>query len=48
MIKTRDVLEKAKKDKVTTIAINYEVVVPLVYNVSALLDFKNRVDIAPR
>ncbi len=37
-----------KKDKIMTIAIDYEVVVPLVYNISALLDFKNRADIALR
>jgi hypothetical protein len=48
VVDLKESLTIAKKDKVTTIAVDYEVVVPLVYNVSALLDFKNRVEIAPR
>lgn len=37
------VVEK-KRDK-TTLVISYEVVVPLAFNVSALLEFDNRVDV---
>lgn len=36
-------IEKTKNDMI--ISIDYEVVVPLVYNISALLDFENRVDV---
>ncbi len=37
-----------KSDKKLTITVDYEVVVPLVYNLSALLNFSNRVDIDRR
>ncbi len=37
-----------KSDKKLVITIDYEVVVPLVYNLSALINFANRVDIDRR
>jgi hypothetical protein len=48
VVDLKESLTIEKKDKIMTIAIDYEVVVPLVYNVSALLDFKNRAEIALR
>lgn len=48
VVDLKESLTIEKKDKVMTIAVDYEVVVPLVYNISALLDFKNRAEIALR
>jgi hypothetical protein len=48
VVDLKESLTIEKKDKVMTIAVDYEVVVPLVYNVSALLEFKNRAEIALR
>ena len=48
VVDLKESLTIEKKDKIMTIAVDYEVVVPLVYNISALLDFKNRAEIALR
>ncbi len=48
VVDLKESLTVDKKDKIMTITVAYEVVVPLVYNVSALLDFKNRTEIALR
>lgn len=48
VVDLKESLTLEKKDKIMTIAVDYEVVVPLVYNISALLDFKNRAEIALR
>ncbi len=48
VVDLKESLTMEKKDKIMTIAVDYEVVVPLVYNISALLDFKNRAEIALR
>ncbi len=40
------VVEKTKQDMIITV--DYEVVVPLVYNISALLDFQNQVEVPLR
>lgn len=45
VVDLRESLTMDKKDKIMTITVDYEVVVPLVYNVSALLAFNNKVEI---
>lgn len=46
VVDLKESLTIEKKEKIMTITVDYEVVVPLVYNISALLDFKNRAEIA--
>ncbi len=48
VVDLKESLAIVKKDKLMTITVDYEVVVPLVYNVSALLTFKNRAQLALR
>ena len=48
VVDLKESLTIEKKEKIMTITVDYEVVVHLVYNVSALLDFKNRAEIALR
>ena len=48
VVDLKESLTIEKREKNVVIKIDYEVVVPLVYNVSALLDFSNQVDIARR
>ena len=48
VVDLKDSLVIDKKEKNMTIKVDYEVVVPLVYNLSALIEFKNNVNVSQR
>lgn len=48
VVDLKEALIVEKKKQNMTISVDYEVVVPLIYNISALLDFQNQVDVPIR
>ena len=48
VVDLKDSLIIEKKEKSMAIKVDYEVIVPLVYNLSALIEFKNNVNVSQR